>query len=180
MRTFRNGSLIFLMKALTAFITLSLIYHLLTALIPFPLFVTCNFCNDPCPDIRQIAMVYQTLDSQLFVLTLSGVFQGVLLGIPFTVLLTRLPERPQHLQLRWLLLGMLIGAGIGAFLLPFPIRWQLWILTRPRLSGNLGPYILLDTFYFLNLATILLFALFFSLGLKSRNASPEVYRFGCR
>ncbi|MDO8124078.1 MAG: hypothetical protein Q6364_06830 [Candidatus Hermodarchaeota archaeon] len=178
MRTFRNSSFIFLMKTLTAFIILSFIYHLLTVLIPFPLFVYCNFY--PCPDIRQIAMVYHTLDSQLFLLTLSGAFRGALLGIPSAVVLTRLPERPQHLQLRCLLLGVLIGAGIGAFLLPFPIRWQLWLLISPSLSGNLGPYVLLDTNYFFNLTTLMLLAIFQGINTKSKGTTPMAYRFGCR
>lgn len=179
MRSYPSGFLLFIVKSLATFLSLSLMYQLLTALIPVPLFVTCSF-YDPCPETRQIAMVHQILHGQLFVPTLSGALRGALLSIPFTVLLTRLPERPQHLQLRWLLLGMPIGGGIGAFLRSFPIRWELWLLTRPHLCWNLGPYVLLDTSYFLNLITILLLALFFSLSHKSRNASPEVYRFGCR
>ena len=178
MRSFWKSSLIFIMKILTAFLTISLIYNLLTAfIIPGPIVTPFDYLGDP----YQLLAPYLTLHFQLAPATVMGTFSGAILGIEITMLLTP-PWKPLA-KLRVLGLGALLGAGIGAFLLPFPIRWNIWLFCQQHeMIGAffLGVSYYIDMSYFIWLTPVLMLALLQGISTKSKSTTCMTYRFGCR
>ncbi len=182
MRALRNGSFIFLMKLLTAFFTISLIYHLLTAfIIPDPIGRFSWNIGDP----YQLYAPYLSLHSQLAPATVLGTLSGAILGIEIAMLLTP-PWRPLA-KLPLLGLGALLGAGIGAFLLPFPLRWSIWLFCQQYYTNRemLGVFVpgfsfYIDMSYFFWLTTVLMLAFFQGISTKSKGTTRMTYHFGCR
>lgn len=195
MRPFRNGFRIFLMKILTAFFILSLIYHLLTAFMtPCP-FVVLGITRDFFDSTLISSTPYHLLHFQLPLVTLFGLNLGailgailcIILGDKICILLNRPWRPPPHAELRCLFLGILFGAAIGAFLIPLPIRWFLWYLPYQfYVDLDLLQTVLpgfsfyIDRTYFFWLTNLLMLAFLFSISTKSRSTTPATYRFGCR
>lgn len=184
MRSLRNGSHILLIKFLTAFLSISLIYHVLTAfIIPGPI----QWAIVPAMGASGFYRPYLSLRSQLAPATVSGVLLGATLGIQIAILRTRPWKHPRVTKLRWILIGGLLGAGIGAFLLSFRIRQQLCLIPFRFYSEGVflnqilpGFSFYIDKAYFFWLATLLLLALLLSISTKSKSTTAATYRFGCR
>ncbi len=184
MRSLRNGSLILPIKFLTAFFTISLLYHFLTAfIIPDPI----QWPIYPVGSAREFYAHYLSLHSQLAPATISGALLGAILGIEITILVTRPWRPPRPAKLRWILIGCLLGAGIGTFLRSFQIRWNLCLIPYRFFSegGFLDPILprfsfYIDKAYFFWLATLIMLALLLSISTKSKSTTSATYRFGCR
>ncbi len=184
MRSLRNGSHVLLIKFLTAFLSISLIYHVLTAfIIPGPI----QWLISLESSASEFYTPYLSLRSQLVPATVSGALLGAILGIEITIVRTRPWKHPRPALLRWVLIGCLLGAGIGVFLLSFRIRQQLCLIPfrfysegvfLNQISPGFSFYI--DKAYFFWLATLLLLALLLSISTKSESTTPATYRFGCR
>jgi hypothetical protein len=171
-------------KFLTAFLSISLIHHVLTAfIIPGPI----QWLIYPAMSTSEFYTPYLSLRSQLVPTTVSGALLGAIIGIEITIVLTRPWKHPRPTLLRWILIGCLLGAGIGAFLLSFQIRQHLCLFPFRFYSEGVfldlilpGFSFYIDKAYFFWLATLLLLALLLSISTKSKSTTPATYRFGCR
>ncbi len=130
---------------------------------------------------------YFLLHSQIANATASGVLLGALIGIELITLLTKPWKPPRSHKFRWLLLGLIDGAALGAFLFPFSMRWffwgppaQIWLSHGFSCDAVPGPTFYIDTTYIYWLGIILLLALLLSISTKSKSTTPATYRFGCR
>lgn len=189
MKSRRKGSLVFLTKFLTALFILSLIYHLLTAfMIPSPLMVypTCVYYSGGL-HVDEFNAYYFLLHSRIANATVSGVLLGALIGLELATLLTKPWKPPRSPKFRWILLGLISGAALGAFLFPFHLRWffwgppvQIWLRNGFSCDAVPGPTFYIDMTYIHWLGIILLLALLVSISTKTRSTTTTAYRFGCR